>query len=183
VNHFIVSQARPYLVPFLRSDLHGPNPRTNGRFSLSSPLLRLGALEIRHRLNQIDSLGFLPTSIRRFLIDESIPGASLLLVPEVGASDFVRLLENPTRESVDYWILRGEKSVWPAIGALKVRCAIEVELDRGYQIVRRRKPRGMEKRSGSQQESPTGPTRDTMSSGRERALSTGGEHFRLTKMN
>jgi TAG lipase/lysophosphatidylethanolamine acyltransferase len=50
------------------------------------------------------------------------------------------LLENPTKESVDYWIRKGERSVWPAVGALKVRCAIEVELDRGYQVVRRRKP-------------------------------------------
>lgn len=30
--------------------------------------------------------------------------------------------------------------MWPAVGALKVRCAVEVELDRGYQVVRRRKP-------------------------------------------
>ena len=30
--------------------------------------------------------------------------------------------------------------MWPAIGALKIRCAVEVELDRGYQLVRRRKP-------------------------------------------
>lgn len=30
--------------------------------------------------------------------------------------------------------------MWPAISALKVRCAIEVELDKAYQIVRRRRP-------------------------------------------
>jgi hypothetical protein len=28
------------------------------------------------------------------------------------------LLETPT---LDYWIQRGEKSVWPVVGALKVR--------------------------------------------------------------
>ncbi|KAB2576071.1 Triacylglycerol lipase SDP1 [Lasiodiplodia theobromae] len=140
VNHFIVSQARPYLAPFLRSDLHHPNPRQDGKWRFSMPILRLVVLEVQHRLNQLDSLGLLPAGIRRFLLDENVPGASLTLVPELTPRDFWRLLEYPTRESLEYWILRGERSVWPAVGALKVRCAIEVELDRGYQLVRRRKP-------------------------------------------
>ncbi|EOA82180.1 triacylglycerol lipase [Exserohilum turcicum] len=140
VNHFIVSQARPYLAPFLRSDLHHPNPRQDGRLGLSMPILRLVVLEIQHRLQQLDELGLLPPSIRRFLLDENIPGPSLTLVPELTPSDFFKLLENPTKEAIDYWILKGERIVWPAVTALKIRCAIEVELDRGYQLVRRRKP-------------------------------------------
>lgn len=97
-------------------------------------------MELQHRLLQLDQLGVLPSAARRFLIDENIPGASVTLVPELHVKDLLRLLENPTAESVNAWILRGERSVWPAVGALKVRCAIEVELDRGYQLVRRRKP-------------------------------------------
>lgn len=61
-------------------------------------------------------------------------------MPELSPSDLTKLLESPTQESLQYWILRGERSVWPAVGALKIRCAVEVELDRGYQVVRRRKP-------------------------------------------
>jgi TAG lipase/lysophosphatidylethanolamine acyltransferase len=140
VNHFIVSQARPYLAPFLRSDLHHPNPKQDGRWRLSMPILRLVVLEIQHRLHQLDELGMLSPSIRRFLLDESIPGPSLTLVPELTPGDFFKLLENPTKEGLDYWILKGERSVWPAVTAIKIRCAIEVELDRGYQLVRRRKP-------------------------------------------
>lgn len=140
VNHFIVSQARPYLAPFLRSDLHHPNPKQDGRWKLSMPILRLIVLEIQHRLQQLDELGLLSPSIRRFLLDENIPGPSLTLVPELTPGDFFKLLENPNKEAIDYWILRGERSVWPAVTALKIRCAIEVELDRGYQLVRRRKP-------------------------------------------
>jgi TAG lipase/lysophosphatidylethanolamine acyltransferase len=148
VNHFIVSQARPYLVPFLRSDMPGPSPlyTRRGRTSLIGGLLRLMTMEIHHRLSQLDSLSILPNSIRRFLVDEHIPAASVTLVPEISAGDFVRLLETPTRESLDYWILRGEKSVWPAVGAIKVRCAVESELDRGYQYVRRRKAGGLRRR-------------------------------------
>ena len=104
------------------------------------PFLRVILLELQHRLRQLDNLDLLPLGIRRFLIDDHVPGASLTLVPELSANDFVRLLERPTKQRVNEWIQRGERSVWPAVSALKVRCAIEVELDRGYQLVRRRKP-------------------------------------------
>ena len=137
VNHFIVSQARPYIAPFLRSDLQHSNPSHPGKGGKTGILLRLVTLELHHRLRQMDSVGLLPGTLRRLLIDEEIPGASLTLVPNLSPSDFVKLLETPNKESLDYWILRGERSVWPAVGALKVRCAIEVELDRGYQLVRR----------------------------------------------
>lgn len=151
VNHFIVSQARPYLVPLLRSDLHGPSPlyTRGGRTSVAGAVLRLVTMEIHHRLQQLDSLAVLPVSIRRFLVDEHIPAASVTLVPELTAADFVRLFETPTRDGLDDWILRGERSAWPAVGALKVRCAVESELDRCYQSVRRRKAGGLRRRSSA----------------------------------
>lgn len=141
VNHFVVSQARPYIAPFLSSDhQHPKSPRQARRHGFHVPLVRLVTLELHHRLSQLDSLGLLPTPIRRLLIDETIPGASLTLVPDLKAGDFFRLMDMPNKESLEYWILQGERSVWPAISMLKVRCAIEVELDRCYQMVRRRKP-------------------------------------------
>jgi len=112
-----------------------------------TPLLRLLSLEVHHRLNQLDSLNLLPPNIRRFLIDTSVPAgtASLTLVPDLPAGDFWKVLLHPPWSEadecgIDYWILRGEKSVWPSVCLLKVRCAVEVELDRCYQVVRRRKP-------------------------------------------
>lgn len=140
VNHFLVSQARPYIAPFLQSDLHHPDPRRAAKRNLASPLLRLVALEIRHRLTQLDTFGLLPIAARRLLIDETVPGVSCTLVPDLNPGDFLKLLQTPTKEGLDYWIQRGERSVWPAVSSLKIRCAVEVELDRCYQLVRRRKP-------------------------------------------
>ena len=140
VNHFIVSQARPYIAPFLRSSLQNSSPSSQpGRSTLSGTLMRLTILELRHRLHQASSLGLLPSPVSRLLLDEEIPGgdASLTLVPSLQVPDLVRLLETPSREGLGYWVLRGERSVWPAVGALRVRCAVEVELDRGYQRIRR----------------------------------------------
>jgi TAG lipase/lysophosphatidylethanolamine acyltransferase len=150
VNHFIVSQARPYLIPFLQSDMHGPSlVETRSKTTqLSAFLVRMVGLEVRHRLRQLDTLRLLPGSIRRFLVDEQVPAASMTLVPEVTAADFVRLLETPTRDTLNYWILRGERSVWPAVAALRIRCAVENELDRSYQVVRQLKA-GDLRRKGS----------------------------------
>jgi TAG lipase/lysophosphatidylethanolamine acyltransferase len=148
VNHFIVSQARPYLIPFVQSDMHGPTlvESRNRVTQVSAFFVRAVGLEVRHRLQQLDTLRVLPASIRRFLVDEEVPAASMTLVPEVTAGDFVRLLETPTKDSLDYWVLRGERSVWPAVAALRIRCAVENELDRSYQVIRKLKAEGLRRR-------------------------------------
>lgn len=140
VNHFIVSQARPYLIPFLRSELNLLDRRQTGWNNLSRSLMRLVLAELRHRVRQLDYIGLLPGSISRLLIDETIPGPNLTLVPDLALQDLYHLFQRPTKERVADWTLKGERGVWPAISALKVREAIEVELDRGYQLVRRRRP-------------------------------------------
>ncbi|KAI1752054.1 hypothetical protein F4782DRAFT_167541 [Xylaria castorea] len=151
VNHFIVSQARPYLIPFLESDMHGPSLYTarHKRAHMTGHLFRIVGLEVRHRMRQLDTLGLLPASIRRFLVDEEVHGASMVLVPTVTASDFIRLLETPTRETLDYWILRGERSVWPAVCALKIRCMVEYEIETAYQRARRLKAGGLRRKAST----------------------------------
>lgn len=153
VNHFIVSQARPYLIPFLESDMHGPSLLTarHKRAQVTGHITRMVGLEIRHRLRQLDTLGLLPASIRRFLVDEEVPGASMMLVPKVTAGDFVRLLETPTRDTLDYWILRGERSVWPAVCALKTRCVVEYEIEKAYQRARSLKAGGLRRKASTAQ--------------------------------
>ncbi|KAI1143303.1 hypothetical protein F5Y05DRAFT_420983 [Hypoxylon sp. FL0543] len=159
VNHFIVSQARPYLIPFLESDMHGPSLFTarHKRSQITGHVFRVVGLELRHRLRQLDTLGLLPAGIRRFLIDEEVPsGSSMTLVPEVTTRDFVRLLETPTRETLDYWIARGERSVWPAVCALTVRCAVEYEIESAYQRARSLKAGGLRRKASTGGPAPAG---------------------------
>lgn len=138
VNHYIVSQARPYLIPFLFRSPTSQSRRTS-RESWPSYVFRMVGMELEHRLHQLDYFNLLPASIRRFLIDEKIPGSHITLVPQISIFDFKRLLRDPTPEEVDYWIRRGERSVWPAMSAIKVRGLVEREIERSYQMVRRRK--------------------------------------------
>lgn len=118
--------------------MHGPSlPDGSATLALA---LRTLASELRHRIAQLDALGVLPGRIRRFLVDERVPGPSVTLVPEVTGRDFVRLLEVPTPRGLEYWIGKGERSVWPAVAALRVRCVVEMELEGTYQVARRGKP-------------------------------------------
>ena len=146
VNHFVVSQPRPYLAPYLRSFIPQQNSTSQRSYftsalspisTITSPAFKLVSAELHHRLAQLDLFGLLPSLPRRLLLDEQIPGSYITLSPELTFSDLTKLLDSPsTRQELDYWILKGERTVWPNIAALKVRCAIEVELDRAYQLVR-----------------------------------------------
>ena len=143
VNHFIVSQARPYLSHFLRSELSFLDRRQAGPWnSFTRALMRLVTAELRHRLKQLDYVGLLPQPLSQFLMDETIPAPNLTLVPDLSLVDLPYLFRPPSKDTLAHWVLKGERGVWPAISALKVRCAIEVGLDKGYQIVRRRRPSG-----------------------------------------
>jgi TAG lipase/lysophosphatidylethanolamine acyltransferase len=139
VNHFIVSQARPYMIPFVQARRF-----CTGIFGLGAGLLRGVSDEVFHWLKQINTMGYLPTPLGRLLMDETIPSASewakISLTPDLSFQDLFRLFDIPTQASLDQWILRGERSVWPAVCELTIRCGVEFELDAAYESVRRRFP-------------------------------------------
>lgn len=142
VDHFIISQARPYIAPFVSPSLsYTRKPKTSTQKSLQYLLSLVHFTDLlKQVLINADIWGVLPDSLRRVLSDETVKGHSLTLVPELEFKDWWRLLKNPTKEEVDFWIMRGERSVWPALCALKVRCLIEISLDQEYQKVHRRRP-------------------------------------------
>lgn len=131
VEHFIISQARPYIAPFLYPSLR------RSRTSVFAVFARFMLWEFQHRLRQLDILGLLSPGIKRLLLDEIVPGPALTLVPEIRLADWARLLRNPTGAEVDHWIERGERSVWPNAAQLEVRLSVEQELEKSYQLVRR----------------------------------------------
>ncbi|KAF8540530.1 acyl transferase/acyl hydrolase/lysophospholipase [Trichophaea hybrida] len=135
VNHFLVSQARPYLVPFLSSDLHRHHRR-----GVYLKLLKLIGMEIKHILRQMDTLGLLPRRVRSFLIGEIVPGDSITIVPKLVLGDFEQLLSNPRKDTVDYWIMKGERGVWGAVEIIKTSLRCEMQLDALYWRVKEAEP-------------------------------------------
>ena len=132
VEHFIICQARPYLAPFIQPSL----PYVRGHADLL-PRLLTGLL--KHSLTLVDMFGILPANISRILSDERIQGDKFTLVPELTITDWRRMLKNPSKEEVDFWILKGERCVWPSLCALKMRMAVENALAEAWVVVSRKK--------------------------------------------
>ncbi|CAG8672263.1 12670_t:CDS:10, partial [Dentiscutata erythropus] len=123
VNHFIVSQANPFIVPFMSRE----------QTTRSSFLVKCGyflSTEIKHRIFQLEQLRILPRRLRG-IVDEKVSG-DVTIVPSISFSDFKTLFSSPTHESLDYWILKGEQSTWPLLALIKNRCIIEMVLDKAY---------------------------------------------------
>lgn len=105
-------------------------------------------MEIQHRLMVMNKLGLLTDVMKRFFIDEKPPTLQSLasirevtIVPELRylMKDFGRVFDvHKTMENIPYWVLVGERSVWPLFPLLWSRCAIEFALDDLYNLHRKR---------------------------------------------
>jgi TAG lipase/lysophosphatidylethanolamine acyltransferase len=144
VNHFLISQGRPYLAPLLSSDLH-----RHRRRGLYLKVLRLMGMEVTHILRQLDTLGVLPGGLRGFLVEpvamgggeglvSAGDGAAITIVPHLGYTDIQHLIGNGGRGKTDYWVQKGMRSVWGAMELIRTALRVEVELDRLYWVLKNR---------------------------------------------
>lgn len=140
VNHFIISQARPFVIPLFGENVHRPgNEIQCGRWRIFKFIDDLLKIENRLRLQQLDIFDLLPNLAYRVLLEEYYPGSAIALLPDILFEDVKKkMFSEPTRQSVDDSILKGERGVWPSMKSVKVRCVLEVELEKAYQIMTRR---------------------------------------------
>ncbi|KAH8906460.1 patatin-domain-containing protein [Coniochaeta sp. PMI_546] len=149
VNHFIVSQVNPHVVPFLaKDDFLDPNKKsTDAQQSQSigdstdwiQTLTTLAKDEALHRLHFLTELGILPnlcTKLRSVLSQRY--SGDITILPEISPHDLPRILKNPTPEFMLRNCLVGEKATWPKLSRIRDRCAIELALDRAVHALRTR---------------------------------------------
>ncbi|KAI8893288.1 acyl transferase/acyl hydrolase/lysophospholipase [Globomyces pollinis-pini] len=122
VNHFILSQAQPYIAPFLSKSPKSNSAMTN----IVHKALTFTSSEIRFRMTQLARLGLIPQSLGS-LFDLKIHG-HVTIAPPLDSMDFYTIFGNPTYESLDYWILKGQRSTWPFLAMIKNRTLIEMKL-------------------------------------------------------
>ncbi|KAJ3277012.1 hypothetical protein HDV01_000064 [Terramyces sp. JEL0728] len=120
VNHMILSQAQPYIAPFLRK-----GPRITGR-NFFQKILAFISSEIRFRMTQLAKLGIIPKSLGS-LFDLKIVG-HVTIAPPLSYLDFYTIFGNPTYESLSYWIEKGEHSTWPFLELVRCRLMVEMKL-------------------------------------------------------
>jgi TAG lipase/steryl ester hydrolase/phospholipase A2/LPA acyltransferase len=134
VNHFIVSQVNPHVIPFLAKEEEivaaeaqqdaaaGP-----GWMSISASLCKG---EILHRLQQLADTGFLPNLVTkgRSVLSQRYSG-DINIFPKISYADFPRVLSNPTPDFMIGCMLTGQRATWPKLSRIQNHVAIELALD------------------------------------------------------
>jgi TAG lipase/steryl ester hydrolase/phospholipase A2/LPA acyltransferase len=147
VNHFIVSQVNPHVVPFLVKDDPTPKNAVGGGTLQPPPnnsrwlqtVTTLARDEALHRLHFLAELGIFPNLFTklRSVLSQKYSG-DITILPEINPNDLPRILKNPTADFMIRSCLTGERATWPRLSRIRDRCAIELALDRAIHALRAR---------------------------------------------
>ncbi|KAJ5156663.1 hypothetical protein N7492_009466 [Penicillium capsulatum] len=142
VNHFIVSQVNPHVVPFLPKEDGPMSPSEQGSSFVPrwlNTMTHLAKDEVLHRMTVLSELGVFPTSMTKLasIVNQKYSG-DINIYPELISSNFPRILENPTTEFMLEACLSGERATWPRLSRIRNHCAIELALDGAIQQMRAR---------------------------------------------
>ncbi|KAI0536079.1 acyl transferase/acyl hydrolase/lysophospholipase [Xylaria digitata] len=146
VNHFIVSQVNPHVVPFLVKD-DVPCPSQNSHHSVVykeefdwlHTMTSLARTEALHRMQVMAEIGVFPNLVSklRSILSQKYSG-DINILPAIGVFDLPKILKNPTAEFMMRSCLLGERATWPKLARIWDRCAIELALDRAVHALRAR---------------------------------------------
>ena len=146
VNHFIVSQVNPHVVPFLLKEEHhiaeeaqqAPSNFTTGS-SLLHSLTHLARDEALYRMHMMAEIGIFSNTLTKTIsvLSQKYSG-DITIFPEISYKDFPRMLSNPTPEFMRQAMLCGERATWPKLSRVRNHCAIELALDEAVQKLRAR---------------------------------------------
>ena len=146
VNHFIVSQVNPHVVPFLIKDEEavGEDLGRSNDTILPGPtwfnnVSRLAKSEALHRMHVLADMGIFPNVLTKTVsvLSQKYSG-DITIFPEISYADFPRMLSNPTPAFMHRAMLAGERATWPKMSIVRNHCAIELALDEAVQKLRAR---------------------------------------------
>lgn len=130
VNHFIVSQTNPHVLPFVGGNEPGERGlRTSARDFLYSSL-RSQSKSVVDLVRQNLPLG----GVRRGLdaassiLDQEYRG-NINIVPEVSLWRYANVTSNPSMEAIKRFMLEGERATWPRIEMIRNQTQISQALN------------------------------------------------------
>lgn len=136
VNHFIVSQVNPHVVPFLakEEEIIATEAQQTPAFSAGPTwihnLANLAKGEALHRLHVLSELGVFPNYLTkaRSVLNQRYSG-DITIFPSISYAHFPKVLSNPTTEFMLQCMLTGERATWPKLSRIQNHLAIELALD------------------------------------------------------
>ncbi|KAI9365660.1 acyl transferase/acyl hydrolase/lysophospholipase [Pilaira anomala] len=125
VNHFIVCQVNPHVIPFLQKANTPSKLRRIANFCM-----HMAKTEAQHRCTQLTELGIMSSFFYKVqsIMSQKYSG-DITIVPDVGYSDFLKVLSNPTSEYAMNCLRRGEQATWPKMSIIKNHLQIELSID------------------------------------------------------
>lgn len=144
VNHFIVSQVNPHVVPFLEKEEEMVAAEVQGAAFSAGPhwmssVASLAKGEVLHRLQVLADMGVFPTYVTKLrgLLSQRYSG-DINIFPAISYADFPRVLSNPTTEYMLGCLLTGQRATWPKLSRIQNHVTIELALDSLIQKLRAR---------------------------------------------
>ncbi|KAL1919537.1 uncharacterized protein VTP21DRAFT_2230 [Calcarisporiella thermophila] len=135
VNHFIVCQVNPYVIPFIQ-----PRFVTSTFDKYAGLALKLARSELEHRLYQLLELGVMPSLLKRAqdIVSQRYSG-DITILPDIPYADFLKIAENPSRQFLMNAFIRGDKATRPKISIIQNHCKIELTIDSILHRLRRKR--------------------------------------------
>ncbi len=135
VNHFIVSQVNPHIVPLLRAT------RSTSRFTLLHRAAMMAGREALHWLKQLVALASWP-GMRwlRWLqedLEQTYQG-DITLVPHLSLAAIRNADANPSKAAMAHYTRAGATSTYSYVPHIRARCAIEIALRDSTRTIRQR---------------------------------------------
>jgi len=137
VNHFIVSQVNPHVVPFLEKDdeeMTAEVQKSKAAFAASPgwvhTMTTLAKDEAMHRMHVLQEMGVFSHTLSkvRSILGQRYSG-DITILPKISYANFPRVMSNPTTEFMEQAMLSGERATWPKLTEIRNHCAIELALD------------------------------------------------------
>lgn len=129
VNHFIVSQTNPHVLPFVSrgEDSHGLLSSTRDLTYSAAKGIATGALNFARASIPFAGLRQ-PLDTAAGLIDQDYRG-HINIVPEVSLWRYANVTANPTLESITRFMLEGERATWPRMEMIRNQTLVAQKLD------------------------------------------------------
>jgi TAG lipase/steryl ester hydrolase/phospholipase A2/LPA acyltransferase len=146
VNHFIVSQVNPHVIPFLsREEEVIASQAENSTSAVAAgpgwlhTMADLAKGEALHRMQFLSELGIFPNYFTKAqsILSQKYSG-DITILPEISYANFPRILKNPNTEFMLQAMLSGERATWPKLSRIQNHCSIELALDAAAQQLRSR---------------------------------------------
>ncbi len=145
VNHYIVSQTNPHVVPFLSEEIEstGLIPFFQD-LVIKAPMVQIEhLLELAHQHFDVPGLGSIIKKAHA-VVQQTYSG-DITIYPDHRAKDWTKMFENPKPERVEALMQAGRKATWPNIVRIRNTTQISRTFDacvrrltERYRFVRRR---------------------------------------------